>query len=153
VVVIRVVWGFVGPEHARFGNFVYGPRKVLAYLRDLVTFRARRYLGHSPAGGAMVVILLLAVGATTLTGMMDLAIERNEGPLAGWLGGGALSRDGWLGDLHASLASITLGLVIFHVLGVVLAGLVHHENLARAMVTGNKPADTGSGSEGAGKSG
>ena len=153
VVIVRVVWGFVGPEHARFGSFVYGPDAIIAYLRDLVTFRARRYLGHSPAGGAMVVILLVAVGATTLTGVMNLAIERNEGPFAGWLGGGAVSRDGLLGDLHGSLAGITLGLVILHVLGVVLAGLVHRENLARAMVTGNKPADIGSGRGGGGRAG
>lgn len=151
VVVVRVVWGFVGPEHARFESFVHGPRAVIAYLRDLVTFRSRRYLGHSPAGGAMAVILLVAVGATILTGMMNLAVERNEGPLAGWLGDGAPSGDAPLGELHESFASITLGLVILHVLGVVLAGLVHRENLARAMVTGNKPADTGSGRQGGGK--
>jgi cytochrome b len=41
----RIVWGFVGPRHARFSNFVRPPHGVLAYLRDLVRLRAPRYSG------------------------------------------------------------------------------------------------------------
>jgi cytochrome b len=144
VVAVRVTWGFVGPEHARFASFVYRPRAIVDYLRDLIGFRARRYLGHSPAGGAMVVVLLAAIAATTLTGMMSLAVDRNQGPFASWLGGNGAGRGGVLGDLHSSLAGITLGLVVLHILGVVLAGLVHRENLVRAMITGRKAADAGS---------
>ena len=44
--VLRVLWGFIGPRHARFTDFVYRPAKVMTYLRDLIGFRAKRYLGH-----------------------------------------------------------------------------------------------------------
>ena len=54
-VVIRTLWGFVGPHGARFSDFIYSPRAVLAYLNDPVRLRAVRLVGHSPAGGAMVV--------------------------------------------------------------------------------------------------
>src|SRR5512146_1305381 len=70
LVLARVIWGFIGPNHARFSDFVYGPGATLSYLRDLIAIRARRYLGHSPAGGAMIVLLLLLLAATVVTGLM-----------------------------------------------------------------------------------
>ena len=73
LVLLRIIWGFVGPEHARFKSFVTGPRQALGYLAGLVRFSSRRYLGHSPAGGAMVIALLLMITATAVTGMVNLA--------------------------------------------------------------------------------
>ena len=60
---LRIVWGFVGPRRARFSDFVRSPRAVLAYARDVALLRAPRYLGHNPAGGAMVVALIVSWSA------------------------------------------------------------------------------------------
>ena len=70
LIALRIIWGFVGPRHARFSNFVRSPREVLAYLRDAALFRAPRYLGHNPAGGAMIVALLVMLIGTSITGYM-----------------------------------------------------------------------------------
>jgi cytochrome b len=83
LVILRIVWGFIGPENAQFINFVRGPRLVLEYVAGLARFSSRRYLGHSPAGGAMIVALLVMISATIVTGMANLAADRGEGPLAG----------------------------------------------------------------------
>jgi cytochrome b len=83
LVVLRIVWGFVGPENARFVSFVHGPRMVFDYLAALMRFSSKRYLGHSPAGGAMIVALLIMVAATAVTGMANLAADRGQGPMAG----------------------------------------------------------------------
>lgn len=82
LVVVRVVWGFVGPRHARFADFVYPPRTVVPYLIDLVRWRARRYLGHSPAGGAMSVALLVALVLTVVSGIALYGADDKAGPLA-----------------------------------------------------------------------
>ena len=81
IVILRVLWGFVGPQYARFSSFVCGPLASLRYLVDLVTGHARRYVGHSPAGGAMVIALLVFLAATVATGVVAYG-ERGKGPLA-----------------------------------------------------------------------
>lgn len=146
-VLLRVVWGFIGPEHARFASFVKTPAAVFAYLGDLIRFRSKRYVGHSPAGGAMTLALLVLLGATAAFGMADLALTKGLGPLSFWLqpseavmaaaAAGERIR-GPFKEVHEMLANITLALVILHLAGVALASLAHRENLPRAMVTGRK---------------
>src|SRR5690606_31687679 len=64
LIVARVVWGFIGSPHARFTDFVYAPGTTVAYMRDLLLLRGKRYLGHSPAGGYMILLLLVMLAAT-----------------------------------------------------------------------------------------
>lgn len=152
LVVFRVLWGLIGSRHARFGDFVFRPATVLAYARDQLRGHARRYLGHNPLGGAMVVALLIMLLAVSASGLVLYALEDNAGPLAGVVTR-ALPVDsdsrpdsgrapGWdeemIEEIHEVLSNITLGLVILHVLGVILASLAHRENLVKAMFTGNK---------------
>lgn len=145
LVAARILWGFVGPRHARFVDFVCRPAAVFAYLRDLLTGSARRYLGHSPAGGAMVVALLIGLAGTVGTGLLLYAVEKQSGPLAGWVvrpeqPPPPVDLADALEELHELAANLTLTLVLFHLAGVALASFVHRENLPRAMVTGRKRA-------------
>jgi cytochrome b len=151
LVVLRIVWGFVGPEHARFVSFVRGPQLVLDYLTGLVRFSSKRYLGHSPAGGAMIVALLIMIAATAGTGMANLAADRGEGPLASIIAKverpprvpGQRRPPLLMKQVHETVANITIALVVLHVLGVALASFAHRENLVRAMITGRKRAEAG----------
>ena len=149
IVVVRVVWGFVGSRHARFSDFVRSPIVALAYFIDLFYGQARRYIGHSPAGGAMVIALLVCLAATVTTGLMAYG-EQGKGPLAALMvtdanangnetGHRALAKtrgeqaESTIGELHGLLANITVALVVAHIFGVVVASVVHKENLVLAM--------------------
>lgn len=85
LILMRIVWGFIGPQHARFSDFAFPPKAVLAYLVDLVRFKAIRHLGHSPAGSVMVWALLAGVLAIVGSGLVLYALEEDAGPLAGFV--------------------------------------------------------------------
>ena len=123
---LRIVWGFVGPHHARFSDFVRTPRVVLTYLRDVALLRAPRYLGHNPAGGMMVVALIVTLLGTCTTGYMMTT--------------GSFWGAKWVEEVHETFAHITIGLVVVHVLGVLVASFEHRESLVTAMITGRKRA-------------
>ena len=147
LVVLRLAWGVVGPKHARFGEFIAGPRRVLAYLMKLASFRAPRHLGHSPAGGAMAIVLWLGLAAVVWSGLEVYAVEEGRGPLAALSASpagsveGAASKGGggsvWE-EIHEVLSNLVMILVVLHLAGVLLACLVHRENLVRAMFDGRK---------------
>jgi cytochrome b len=121
---LRLLWGFVGSHYAKFAQFVKGPVTTLSYVFNILRGTERRFIGHNPAGGAMVLALLLAVSATATTGYL-------------------MTTDAYYGDefmqgLHSLCAYGTVGLIFVHLAGVVLASVRHKENLVAAMVTGHK---------------
>ncbi|MDE2516280.1 MAG: cytochrome b/b6 domain-containing protein [Rhodospirillales bacterium] len=124
LIAIRLVWGVIGTRHARFSQFVRHPMTVLAYLRAIATGSEARHLGHNPAGGAMIVALILAVSGTAITGWM-MTTNRYWGVA-------------WVNQLHSLLAHGVLVLVGFHLAGVLLASLRHRENLVWSMISGRK---------------
>ena len=82
LVAARIVWGFVGPPPARFANFTFRPAITAGYLGDLVRLRAQRYLGHSPAGGTMILLQIVTLVGLVGTGLAAYAAEEHAGPLA-----------------------------------------------------------------------
>ncbi|MEQ8284867.1 cytochrome b/b6 domain-containing protein [Thalassospira sp.] len=125
---LRLVWGLIGTRYARFTQFIKRPSETKQYLGDILQGRERRYVGHNPAGAAMIVALLLAMSGCALTGWMYTTD-------AFW---GA----DWVEETHEFLANGLLALVLLHIAGVILASLRHHENLIRAMITGRKRRPT-----------
>lgn len=143
----RIVWGLIGTKPARFSDFVFSPRTVFGYLRDLVTLKAKRYLGHGPAGGAMAVALIATLLATALSGLAVYGGGEGAGPLAGFMP--ALGP--WIGvvkEVHEFLAGMLVFLVSLHLLGVLFSSWAHHENLIKGMWTGEKRAEEPSRTEG-----
>ena len=139
LVLLRLLWGVIGTGYARFSDFVYRPAEVRAFLRDTLRLRARRYIGHNPAGGAMILLMLASLTLTSLSGMALYGMGESAGPLA-------MLGESWsrftepMEELHEFFASVTLLLVLVHVAGVLVESLIHRENLIKSMLTGRKRA-------------
>jgi cytochrome b len=153
LVAFRLAWGLVGSRYARFAQFLKGPGETLGYIGDMARGRERRYLGHNPAGAAMIVALLVTLSGTAFTGWLmeddaRLAMLPSMPAIVSpawadddgdeWEHGAQGEAEGPLKEVHETLANLMLLLAALHVGGVVLASFRHHENLARAMVTGDK---------------
>ena len=124
LVAMRICWGFVGSRYARFSHFIRPPRVVFADAADIAAHREKRYIGHNPAGGAMVLALMMLIVVISLTG---------------WL----MTTDAFWGselmeELHEGAVNVALVFIAVHIIGVLTASWRHHENLVRAMWTGWK---------------
>jgi len=159
LIAFRIAWGIIGPQRARFRDFVYPPAEIIAYLKGLRHGQAKRYLGHNPAGGAMVCALLLVLSVTTLTGLFThreteqrqqtptVASGHRGAPAGADIDGdhlGHRSHDhsgtgaSFWKEIHEAAVSVLLFLAGIHLCGVIASSYVHHENLIRAMITGVK---------------
>ncbi|CAN5470237.1 cytochrome b/b6 domain-containing protein [soil metagenome] len=124
LICVRLLWGFQGTPYARFAQFVRSPRQVAKYLLAILKHCEARYIGHNPAGGAMVLALLAGLAATAATGWMMTT--------------DAYFGEDWVQTVHSVCAHGVLALILVHVAGVALASVRHRENLVAAMVTGQK---------------
>ncbi len=153
----RIIWGLVGTKYARFSQFITGRRAVIHYLRGLVssqdTHEEKQYIGHNPAGGWMVIALLVSILATGYSGLKVYGLEGN-GPLA--VSSAEYSQtplpslikvsdnddeeadEEFWEEIHEFLANFTVFLVFLHIGGVLLSSRKHHQNLIKSMITGYK---------------
>jgi len=142
LVAARLVWGIVGPAHARLRSFVTGPVQALRNLGDILRGRSRRYLGHSPAGAMMVVTLLSVIAVLLVTGVLLQATLEFEGPLVDLLRPAGDGFESAVLSIHQASVYALYALVPLHLAGVALASLQHRENLVWAMITGYKSTST-----------
>lgn len=153
LVSFRLIWGFVGPRHARFVNFLKGPGPILQYMRGGI-----KAVGHNPMGGWMVVLMLVLVGLQATTGLFATDDIAFTGPYNGAADTGWVTRvAGWLSHLyfvhadgagekltaihHRNFYFGILAVVVLHLCAITLYTFVFKEKLVPAMVHGHKDAE------------
>jgi cytochrome b len=120
----RLVWGFLGSRYSRFRMVGVRLRAAPGYLWNLRRGMTGRYIGLNPAGTLMLVALLASLAVSTITGVMSVTVTF----FGVW----------WVEDTHHYSSDAVIVLVVLHVVGVVLMGILQRENLIRAMITGRK---------------
>jgi cytochrome b len=158
LIIFRIIWGFIGSKHARFSDFIYSPVKAIEYLKSIREKKPIHYLGHNPAGGWMIIALMVCILGISWTGLKLYAVDEGKGPLAGTdisliSDANAADEDDdgdkkpfkknkqeeeFWEEIHETFANIALFLIFLHLVGVFTSSRAHGENLAKAMVTGYK---------------
>ena len=139
LLIFRIAWGFVGSTTARFSNFVKGPSAAFGHLRELLGKHGPYDAGHNAMGGAMVVVLILAVLAQATTGLFSADTDTGmvTGPLASRIADAMIDK---VTAFHQYWVNVLLALVALHVVAVLIYLVWKRHNLVGAMITGDKPA-------------
>jgi cytochrome b len=135
LVLFRLLWGFFGSETARFSRFVRAPADALLHLRHVFHREADLQVGHNPAGGWMVMLLLALLLGETLSGLYVNNDVADDGPLTQWVPASIANA---ITALHTILWDVLLAAVVLHVLAIALYAIAKGHNLLRPMLTGRK---------------
>jgi len=140
LLVFRIIWGLVGSDTARFSHFLRSPRLALAELKGLMNGNMKRHIGHNPAGGWSVVLLLLLLAMQVGAGLFVSDGYLWEGPFAHMVSSGTQD---FMMEVHEIGFNLILAAVAMHILAIVIHSL-RGDHLVGAMVTGHKklPATT-----------
>jgi cytochrome b len=135
LVVFRLLWGFFGSETARFAHFLAAPRRAACHLARLFRREPDRQVGHNPAGGWMVLLLLALLLAETLTGIYANNDVADVGPFTDLTPAPVAN---FITTLHDVLWQALLVAMTLHVLAIGLYWVAKRQNLLLPMITGRK---------------
>lgn len=122
LVVLRIIWGFVGTQHARFSGFALRPVELVEYLKGIVTGNKKRWAGHNPASSwAAIVMMAMALGLATTGYLMTSGPNKET-----------------FEDIHEILANGILITAIMHITGLSLHTMRHKDMIGLSMMDGKK---------------
>lgn len=157
LLILRLLWGVLGPAEARFSAFPPNPMAALRHLRLLAMGRVRDYPSHNPAGAMMAYAFWACLALVTVTGLfmtggatpMQVAADKAAVASGDWSalireseGESSEDEDGGLRhtaeEVHEVVANLLLILAALHVAGVFVEARAMRRNLVAPMVLGQR---------------
>ena len=133
LILFRILWGIVGPKHARFSNFIPSPRSLLAYLKDIK--KDKTTPGHNPLGALMVVLMIVLISAQAISGLFINDDVFSSGPYYGSVG---KDIEKIMSFIHHNAFNFMIGAIFLHLLAIFFYWRVKKQNLVVPMITGKK---------------
>jgi len=140
LIIFRLIWGFVGPKHSRFSNFISSPIATFHYFKLFIQRKNPKYTGHNPLGGWIVPVVLLLVGLQSVSGLFVNDDVLYQGPYYSAVDSELQSTFQWL---HHNLFDVIIAVIVLHLLAIAWYQLVLKYLLIGAMFHGKKVAKTG----------
>jgi cytochrome b len=120
LLVARVLWGLLGPRHARLSALWGKLRGLGDWLHDVRAGQASWRPAQNLYMATSVAVVLLAIAPVVLSGY----VTYQE-----WT-------DDWMADVHEFFGNVLLAAVLAHISGMVLLSFWRRRNLAAPMLTG-----------------
>jgi cytochrome b len=152
LLLLRLIWGLLGPTEARFSAFPPNPLGALSHLSALLAGRVREHPTHNPAGALMAYALWATLAVLTATGLVmtggqtpmqmdEIRASVAEGDWSVLVEEGETDdEDDGLSEVaeevHEVAGNLILVLVLLHVVGVVVESRALRRNLVRPMLFG-----------------
>ncbi|HVW68537.1 MAG TPA: cytochrome b/b6 domain-containing protein [Steroidobacteraceae bacterium] len=137
LLVFRILWGFFGPRHARFSSFLHNPSAVFLYVKGLFRRDSPPSIGHNPAGGLMVLVMLLLVSVQAASGLFTTDDVVWAGPYNPAVSSSTASLLSTVHDSNFDLILVAVGL---HIAAILFYAFYKRQNLVVPMLHGRKPA-------------
>lgn len=135
LVLFRVLWGFSGNRFARFSSFVKGWSEVRSYLTEFISEKPPRYIGHNPAVGWVILLILAVIADIAVAGIVTYGGEENRGLFAGIF---SFATAQYARGIHVLLAYGLIFIIVVHVSAALIHDFYFKENIIASMVTGKK---------------
>ena len=138
LLIFRVLWGFVGPRHARFASFFPTPKRVSTYLSTMLKGPGLPTIGHNPLGGMMVFVMLILLALQVVTGLFATDDIIWEGPYRVAVSNSTADD---LASIHHFNINLLWTAVGLHVTAIAYYWWWKKQNLVVPMITGKKSAN------------
>ena len=135
LVIFRLIWGFIGPVHARFRHFLKGPAAVVSYIRSLPDKHAPHHAGHNPLGGLFVIIMLFLIAIQAVSGLFMTDEVFLDGPYRHLVSSGTQEL---MNTLHHQVINVLLVVIALHIAAIAFYALYKKQSLTPPMIHGKK---------------
>jgi cytochrome b len=155
LLLLRLIWGGLGPKEARLSAFPPNPAAAVRHLRQLVAGKVESHPSHNPAGAMMVYAFWATLAAVILSGLI---LTGGDTPMKIASDNAAVASGDWsvlidkdaarisdteetafrhtIEEVHDVAANLLLLLAALHVAGVFVESRAMRRNLLAPMLLG-----------------
>jgi cytochrome b len=142
LILFRLTYGiFTKNRFAKISEFFHSPKNIFSFIKSVLTFKEKRYLGHNPLGGFVMFLMLILIVVIIFSGSLGFAMKEEEGIMALFVGANFQIGKALL-DIHHISTNFLLVLIAFHLIGVAVSSILTRENLAKSIFFDGKKRET-----------
>ena len=132
-IVLRILWGVIGPYHARWPRFFHFSTWKRWISKKKIDFEWN--YGHHPLASIAYLSLYAVLIFLSITGLFLAAIEHNLGPLAqSWYDSLTYKHD--LLEIHETLSVFVITFIFIHILSIYLHEKIEQLPIVQSMFSG-----------------